>query len=170
MLGRKKLLVFVGMEVLIIKEFEKSGVLSIKELTLPSDEQLGLGVAIIECVQEIPCNPCVAVCPVKAISMKNINDLPKVDFSRCTGCRQCVGICPGLAIFVVKVKDDKALITLPYEFLPVPKVGDMVTALDREGKSSGKAKVIKLNKKGKTIVITIEVDKNLAMEIRNIKV
>lgn len=164
------MLVFVEVEVIIIKNYEKSGVLSIRDLFLPSDDQLKKGVAIIECVQEIPCNPCVAICPVNAISMNDINDLPKVDFTKCTGCRQCVGICPGLAIFVVKVKDSKALITLPYEFLPVPKVGELVTALDREGNPRGDAKVVKINKKGKTLIITIEVNKNLAMEIRNIKV
>lgn len=139
-------------------------------MDLPSDEQLKKGVAIIECIQEIPCNPCVVICPVGAISMKDINDLPKVDFDKCTGCRRCIGICPGLAIFVVKVRDNKALITFPYEFLPIPKVEDIVTALDREGKAKGKAKVLKVNESGKTTVITIEVEEELAMEVRNIKV
>jgi len=101
--------------------------------------------------------------------MKSINDLPIIDFNKCTGCRRCVGICPGLAIFVVKITDSKALITLPYEFLPVPNVGNIVTALDREGKSRGLAKVVKVNKNEKTTVITIEVDKVLAMEVRNIR-
>ena len=62
------------------------------------------------------------------------------------------------------------MITLPYEFLQIPGVGDTVTAVDREGKSRGNAKVIKANKSGKTAVITIEVDKDLAMEVRNIGV
>lgn len=158
------------MEVLTIKNYEKTGVLSLRDLQLPSDDQLKKGVAIVECVQEIPCNPCVAICPVDAISMKDINDLPKVDFNKCTGCKRCVGICPGLAIFVVKIKEEKALITLPYEFLPVPKVGDVVTALDREGKARGDAKVIKVNQLGKTTIITIEVEKDLGMDIRNIRV
>jgi Fe-S-cluster-containing hydrogenase component 2 len=127
------------------------------------------GVAIIECIQEIPCDPCVAICPVKAISMKDINDTPKIDYDKCTGCKRCVGICPGLAIFVVKLKDDKAQVTLPYEFLPIPKVGETVKALDREGTPRDKAKVIKVNSRGNTTVITIEVKKDLAMEIRNIK-
>jgi len=157
------------MEVSTIKEYEKTGILSLKDLTLPTDKQLKKGVAIIECVQEIPCDPCVAICPVNAISMKDINALPEVDYNKCTGCKRCVGICPGLATFVVKVEDKKALITLPYEFLPIPKVGDNVTALDREGKTKGTAKVIKVNKSGKTTVVTIEVDKDLAMEVRNIK-
>jgi Fe-S-cluster-containing hydrogenase component 2 len=157
------------MEELIIKKYEKTGVLTYKDINLPTDVQLKKGVAVIECIQEIPCNPCVAICPVNAISMKSINDLPSIDYNNCTGCRRCVGICPGLAIFVVKIIDSKALITLPYEFLPVPKVGDNVTALDREGKSRGPAKIVKVNKSEKTNVITIEVEKDLANDVRNIR-
>ena len=153
----------------IIKEYEKTGVLSVKNLKIPTEPQLKKGVAVIECIQQIPCDPCVAVCPVDAISMKDINDIPKADYDKCTGCTRCVGICPGLAIFVVKIEDDKALITLPYEFLPVPKVGDIVTALDREGKSKGKTKVMRVKTSGKTNVVTIEVEKELAMEVRNIR-
>ncbi len=156
------------MEVLTIKQYEKTGILSLKDLTLPNDEQLKKGVAIIECVQEIPCDPCVAVCPVNAISMKDINDIPKIDFNKCTGCKRCVGICPGLAIFVIKIRDDNALVTLPYEFLPIPKVGDNITALDRAGKPRGNAKIVKVNRSNKTTVVTIEIEKDLAMEVRSI--
>jgi len=145
-------------------------VLSIKDLQVPTDEQLKKGVAIIECIQEIPCNPCVTICPVDAINMEDINACPQIDFDKCIGCGKCVDICPGLAIFVVKIKDNKALITLPYEFLPLPKVGDKVKALDREGKIKGDAKVTKIVRKNNTAVVTIEVDKKLAMEIRNIMV
>ena len=159
----------VGIEVLIIKSYEKNGILVPEDLKLPIDKHLKKGVAIIECIQEIPCDPCVAICPVSSISMKDINDIPKIDYDKCTGCKRCVGICPGLAIFVVKVLDNKALITLPYEFLPIPKAGDIVTALDREGKPRGTAKIMKLNRSGKTTVVTIEVDKKRAMEVRNIR-
>jgi hypothetical protein len=61
-------------------------------------------------------------------------------------------------------------VTLPYELLPVPQVGDSVNALDRTGAIRAKAIVKKVIKKGKTMVITIEVDSSLAMDIRNIKV
>jgi Fe-S-cluster-containing hydrogenase component 2 len=157
------------MGVLTIKQYEKTGILTLNDLTLPSDEHLNKGVAIIECVQEIPCDPCVGICPVNAISMKNINAVPKIDYDKCTGCKRCVGICPGLAIFVIKLKDDKALITLPYEFLPIPKIGETATALDRVGKPRGKVKVVKVNKSNKTAVVTIEVDKDMIMKIRNIR-
>jgi len=150
--------------------YEKTGVLSKKDLTHPSKKQLEKGVAIIECIQEIPCNPCVDSCPVKAISMKDINAVPIMNFDKCIGCGKCIGLCPGLAIFVVKIKDEKALISLPYEFLPAPKVGSKVKALDREGKVVGDAIVKRAIEKGKTMTITIEASKDLAMDIRNIRV
>ena len=151
-------------------QYEKTGILTIKDLQIPSEKQLEKGVAILECVQEIPCNPCVDSCPVHAISMKDINAPPVNDFEKCIGCAKCVAVCPGLAIFVIKVKDKKAQVTLPYELLPVPQVGDSVNALDRTGAIRAKAIVKKVIKKGKTMVITIEVDSSLAMDIRNIKV
>ncbi len=151
-------------------QYEKTGILTIKDLQIPSEKQLEKGVAILECVQEIPCNPCVDSCPVHAISMKDINAPPVNDFEKCIGCTKCVAVCPGLAIFVIKVKDKKAQVTLPYELLPVPQVGDSVNALDRTGAIRDKATVKKVIKKGKTMVITIEVDSSLAMDIRNIKV
>ena len=153
-----------------MRDYEKTGILSIKELQVPSKKQLEKGVAILECVQEIPCNPCVDSCPVHAISMKDINAPPVNNFEKCIGCTKCVGVCPGLAIFVVKITDDKAWITLPYEFIPVPQVGDTVQALDRNGLLRSNALVKKIVKHGKTLVITIEVQSSLAMDIRNIKV
>ena len=153
-----------------MREYEKTGILSITDLQIPKKKQLEKGVAILECVQEIPCNPCVESCPVHAISMKDINAPPVNDFEKCIGCTKCVGVCPGLAIFVIKIKDDKAWITLPYEFVTVPKVGDVVQALDRVGRVRGKALVKKVVKQGKTMVVTIEVNSSLAMDIRNIKV
>jgi Fe-S-cluster-containing hydrogenase component 2 len=153
-----------------MRDYERDGILSVNDLQKPTKKQLEKGIAILECVQEIPCNPCVDSCPVHAISMKDINAPPINDFDKCIGCTKCVGVCPGLAIFVVKVKDDKAWVTLPYEFLPVPMVGEIVKALDRTGTARGKATVKKVTKQGKTMVITVEVDKSLAMDIRNIKV
>ncbi|RLF43886.1 MAG: (4Fe-4S)-binding protein, partial [Thermoplasmata archaeon] len=68
-----------------MKEYEKTGVIALNEIRIPSEEQLKRGVAITECVQEIPCNPCVDACPVDAISMENINSPPFVDYDKCTG-------------------------------------------------------------------------------------
>lgn len=153
-----------------MKEYDKHGILSLEDLNLPTEKHFKKGVAITECVQRIPCNPCVDVCPVNAIEMKDINDPPVVDFDKCIGCGKCVGVCPGLAIFVIKKVDDRALITLPYEFLPVPEKNDKVDVLDREGKTVGKGFVKKVVRQGKTFVITVEVDEKFAMDVRNIKI
>ncbi|KAA0000602.1 MAG: 4Fe-4S dicluster domain-containing protein [Thermoplasmata archaeon] len=154
-----------------MKEYEKTGVIALNEIRIPSEEQLKRGVAITECVQEIPCNPCVDACPVDAISMENINSPPFVDYDKCTGCAQCAAVCPGLAIFVVKLEEEKALVTLPYEFLPLPEKGEEVKALDREGKEAGKAIVKRvIKKRDRTCLVTVEVDRELAMVARNIRV
>ena len=153
----------------IMKRWETEGIVELADLRLPNEEHLKKGIAIIECVQEIPCNPCVDACPFKAISMEDINALPIVDYEKCIGCGKCIEVCPGLAIFVVKVSNGKAMIMLPYEFLPLPREGQHVKALDREGKEICDA-VVKKVKKGKTPVITIELPAEHAMEVRNIKV
>jgi len=154
-----------------MKEYEKTGVLSKKDLKLPNLEQLKKGVAVIECIQNIPCNPCVDSCPFDAISMKDINALPEIDYNKCIGCGKCVGICPGLAIFLVKIiHDNKALVTIPYEILPIPNKNDIVAGLNRKGEKIDDVEVIKIRKVGKTYLITVKTDKKYCNDLRNIRV
>ena len=92
---------------------------------------------MIECAQTIPCNPCETVCPFGAITVGDqITNLPAVDPEKCTGCGACVAICPGLAVFLVgqNAGDGLGSVTFAYEYLPVPQKGDIVKAVDREGK------------------------------------
>jgi Fe-S-cluster-containing hydrogenase component 2 len=141
------------------------------------------GKVVIECPEQIPCNPCATSCPFNAISKKTITSLPEVDESKCTACAICVSMCPGLAIFVVakeekeekvakEEKEEKmAYITLPYEFIPLPEKGEKVKALNREGKVVGSAKVVRVLTKGKdrTAAVTIEVPAELSDEVRNFR-
>ena len=145
------------------------------EKVIPDKERLAKGpVVIIECFQKIPCDPCAISCKLGAIKpFKDINDLPIVDFDKCTGCGICISSCPGLAIFVIdeNYSDEKSLIKLPHEMLPLPEKGEDVYALDRAGSILGKVKVIRVLKiKDKTNIISLEVPKSMAMKVRSIKV
>lgn len=145
------------------------------EKVIPSAEVLAKGpVVIVECFQNIPCDPCAASCPSGAIQpFEDINNLPAVDYKKCTGCGLCIASCPGLAIFVVDINysDTEALLKIPYEMLPLPKNGQVVAGLDRSGRKVADVKVEKVQRiKNKTNIITIIVPKDLAMVIRNIKV
>ncbi|TET07735.1 MAG: 4Fe-4S ferredoxin [Candidatus Atribacteria bacterium] len=145
------------------------------EKVIPDKKRLAKGpVVIIECFQRIPCDPCAISCKLGAIKpFKDINDLPIVDFDKCTGCGICISSCPGLAIFVIDMNysDEKSLIKLPHEMLPLPEKGEDVYALDRAGSILGKVKVVRVLKiKNKTNIISLEVPKSMVMKVRSIKV
>ena len=145
------------------------------EKVIPDKKRLAQGpVVIIECFQKIPCDPCAISCKLGAITaFKDINDLPQVDFDKCTGCGICISSCPGLAIFVIDMSysDEKSLIKIPHEMLPLPEKGEEVYALDRKGAILGKAKVVRVLKiKNKTNIISLEIPKSMTMEVRSIKV
>jgi len=141
---------------------------------LPSDERLSRGPAvIIECVEHIPCNPCVAACPRDAISIDgDINGTPSVDYEKCNGCGLCLSACPGLAIFAVDASEDGdvATVMVPYEYRPLPEVGERVTAVDRCGEAVGPAVVVRvMNSKAldRTPIVSLEVPKDKVMDVRH---
>jgi hypothetical protein len=84
-----------------------------------------------------------------------------------------VDVCPGLAIFVVNMnyKEGKALVSIPYEMLPVPKREKRVDVLDRSGKKIGVGEIVKVKKgKGATFVVSVAIGKDLATEARSIRI
>ncbi|TYP53320.1 4Fe-4S binding protein [Thermosediminibacter litoriperuensis] len=156
-----------------------NGIPTAEELAprIPPAERLKKGpVAIIECFQKIPCNPCSTACKTGAIEkFEDINDLPSVDLEKCTGCGLCISKCPGLAIFVVDetYSEMEAAVSLPFEFLPLPAEGEEVDVLDRSGKTVGRGKVIRVRNgkyEDRTPVVTVAVPKELSMVVRNIRV
>ena len=158
----------------------ETGFLTYEELsslqTPPTGEQYAKGpVAVAECVQEIPCNPCEAACPFGAIRVGDpITNLPRVDYGKCTGCGTCVAKCPGMAIFVVNKAygENTATVAFPFEYYPVPQAGDTVRAVNRRGEFQCEAKVVKVQAPASfdhTPVITVEIPKELADEVRSIE-
>jgi Fe-S-cluster-containing hydrogenase component 2 len=142
---------------------------------LPPDGRERKGpVAVIECIQEIPCDPCVGACKFDAITMDGINGIPHVDFAKCMGCMSCLRVCPGLAIFIQDKSKAKPSVTVPYEYLPLPIKGGTVTLLGRDGSSLGTATVkfvLPADTVSKSSLISVEFDDPALCErVRNIKV
>ena len=121
-----------------IKPFESTGVPTPEMIAekFPPIARIRRGrVALAECYRRIPCNPCETACPNKAITVgADINDMPVVDFEKCTGCGLCLTKCPGLAIMLVAESDGMIEMSIPHEFSPLPEAGDEVAVLDREGR------------------------------------
>lgn len=141
-----------------------------------SDERYAKGaVAVVECVQEIPCNPCEAACKYGAIIIGDpITNLPKIQEDNCTGCGVCVAQCPGLAIVIVNkvYSDTEATVAFPYEYIPTPQVGETWEAVNRQGVVQCECKIVKvMNPKAfdRTPVVTISIPKEYADEVRSIK-
>ena len=158
-----------------------TGVLSAARLQespgCPSPERVGAGpVACIECVEDIPCNPCETACPVGAIRVgRPITNLPVLDGEKCTGCGQCLTACPGLTVWLVDAtySETEAAVTMPYEFLPLPEEGDAVAGLNRAGEEVCRAEVVKVRRTPRadgTAAVTVAVPRALAMEVRMLRV
>jgi len=117
-----------------------------KEYILP-DERMQHSVAVIECIEAIPCNPCETACPVHAITVgSEITNLPVIDIETCTGCGLCVAACPGLAIYLKQKNYTKNLsfIAFPFEYLPLPEAGRTVNMVNRYGQVVCEGTVIKV--------------------------
>jgi len=142
----------------------------------PSEERMAKGaVAVIECVQEIPCNPCEYACPQKAVVVgDNITNLPVLREDLCIGCGLCIACCPGLAIFVVNkaYSETEATVEFPYEYNNIPGVGETAEAVDRKGNVVCRAKVLSVRNppsNDHTSVIKIAIPKEYADDVRGIK-
>lgn len=128
---------------------------------------------VMECTQNIPCNPCQDACPRGCISIgDNITSLPVVRTDvKCVGCGMCVASCSGQAIFLVDEETEPGYgtVTMPYEFFPLPEAGDKGIALGRDGRKVCDAEVVgvKTSKAfDHTNLLTIRVPSDMTMKAR----
>ena len=163
------------------KTGKEAGIASLADLRAspgyPSEARLESGpVAVIECIQEIPCNPCESACRFDAIVVgKPITNLPRLVEEKCRGCGECIPACPGLAIFLVNrtYSSDEATVSVPYEFLPLAAVGSIVDALDRRGERVCNGRVIRVanpERNDNTVVVTLAVPKRYSDRVRSFRV
>ena len=126
---------------------------------------------ILHCTQEIPCNPCISVCPQDAICIEDgsITGLPYFKEDKtCKGCMKCVAVCPGLAISMVDFRKDKEfpLVTLPFEVgESYIQKGETVIITDVTGSELAKSKiekVIKLKGYQETALVQVKLPEKIA--------
>ncbi|MBI5361211.1 MAG: FAD-dependent oxidoreductase [Planctomycetes bacterium] len=147
-----------------------------KELELP-EKYTGF-FPIIRCVQEIPCNPCVAVCPNKSITIPgNVITGCPVFSGRCDGCTKCAAICPGLAITLVKnpeKQDEPAKVIVPFEILDGSIApGNEADCTDMDGIFICKGKIEKVISRknlNRRLLIQMSVPRDKAMQVAGIRV
>ncbi len=137
----------------------------------PPASPAGAVYPVFHCFQEIPCNPCTAVCPRQGIRTENdaITGLPYfVPGTECTGCASCVAVCPGLAVTLVDARRDPEhpLVVLPYEiWREKVEVGTLVSVTDAEGAILGRFPVVKVRTRKKhpgTLLVGVRLERLLA--------
>ena len=139
--------------------------------------EISATVPIIHCLQEIPCNPCMTVCPTNSIKSKDASTIMSLPFynGSCIGCCKCVLICPGLAISLVSTipnDSQNLIVSIPYEiYNKSVKPGDKLEIVDINGNSLGfhQVKDVKTFNHVKTQIIKIVMPINLAVKAISFK-
>ncbi|MBU2572466.1 MAG: (2Fe-2S)-binding protein, partial [Elusimicrobia bacterium] len=130
---------------------------------------------VLHCHQEIPCNPCVTVCPKKSIKLDGDSIMNNPSFAGdCIGCFKCILICPGLAVTMVDYRKDKTAptVAVPFEIeRGLVKKGDAVRITDWEGASLGTTVVgdVKDFKAENTLIVIVKATPATADKIASVR-
>jgi NADPH-dependent 2,4-dienoyl-CoA reductase/sulfur reductase-like enzyme/Fe-S-cluster-containing hydrogenase component 2/bacterioferritin-associated ferredoxin len=117
---------------------------------------------VLHCRQEIPCNPCVTVCPKKSIKLSGDSIMNTPEFvGDCIGCFKCLLICPGLAVTIVDYRKDTEhpSVAIPFEIgRGLVKKGDKVRLTGWEGADLGEAEVLDVKdfKAENTLIVIVK--------------
>lgn len=137
-------------------------------------------IPVMHCMQEIPCNPCSALCSqgLIKIAAEDIRKVPEFigTSESCKGCLKCVIGCPGLAITLVDYRRDASqpLVTIPFEFgEDRVKKGEFITVTDTEGFELDDLPVVAVRgnqKTDRTWLVQVKAPKDYAERIAGIQV
>lgn len=135
---------------------------------------------IIHCTQEIPCNPCAALCDrgLIVVDDSDIRQVPTfIGNQYCCGyCEMCVAGCPGLAITLVDYRSnsDMPVVSIPYEFTRKSITAkDTVTVLDTEGNDLGQLDVVGVHAiptSDRTLIVQVQAPKAIARQIAGLRI
>jgi sarcosine oxidase subunit alpha len=129
---------------------------------------------VIDCPEEIPCNPCAEACRKGALVIEgDMSKRPSCRDELCDGCGSCIAACPVSCIILVEEKGEETLLTMGYDRLPRPRKGQEVWLLDREGREMGKGAVARARRAARDkylLLLTIKAPTQIALEVRNIRV
>jgi sarcosine oxidase subunit alpha len=147
--------------------------------TLPEIDGGGV-VPVIHCTQEIPCDPCTALC-AKGLIFIDKTDIRHVPIfvgtaTACGVCERCIAGCPGLAITLVdsRTNPEMPIVSIPYEFTTESiKQHDTVVVEDTEGHELGTLEVVNVHSKAftdRTRIVQVQAPKSYARNIAGIRV
>jgi len=135
---------------------------------------------VIHCTQEIPCDPCSALCPngMIYIDRTDICGIPTFlgNSYSCQYCEKCVAGCPGLAITIVDYRSnrDYPIVAIPYEFTrETIKSLDIATVLDTEGNALGDLEVLgahSIPNNDRTLIVEVQAPKEIARKIAGLRI
>ena len=100
-----------------------------------------------------------------------IRKIIRIDEEKCNGCGICMTRCPGLAIFGLNAvySEKTALVSFPYEYVPLPEKGSRIDCTDREGHFVTEGTVYQVRESkafDHTAIVTVEIPREYSMDVR----
>lgn len=141
----------------------------------PSDRLKNPVYPVFFCRQEIPCDPCVTVCPKKSIKLisESVMAIPVFE-GECIGCFKCLFVCPGLAVTMVDFRKDKnaPIVSVPFE-ISRGKInkGDIVRVTNEEGSVLANAEVVSVRdfQAENIVIVSVKTKPDIADKIAGIR-
>lgn len=134
---------------------------------------------VIHCRQEIPCDPCVYLCPKGFfyIEKDNIRTIPvyKGDAHLCIGCERCVAGCPGLAITMVDYRKhpEKPRVSIAVELeRALLEQAGTVSVTDVDGNTLTNTVIQEIHQVARldhTFIVEVEVEPEIATKVAGIQ-